>query len=110
DAESAITAENQRAHVARIHFVDADKLDYGGDQVVDRIRNIDAINLGGILQSAHVLARAKDRKAAGRGGGGNAFEDRTPVTGDVRKHVDLRVVPADEAAVVPDLFGGGDHE
>ena len=48
------------------------------------------------------------RKIAGPAGqfvAAYAFKDRRAVVDDVRHHVDRRVVPVDELAVMPDLVG-----
>ena len=66
---------------------------------------IHAVDLGGIEQALHVFVGAENRRAAGQLVAANAFKDRRAVVDDVRHHVDGRVVPVDELAVVPDLVG-----
>ena len=78
-------------------------LDHGTGKFVDREGNLDAVDFGGIVQAAHMLARAENRGSGGGRVAADALEHRAAVAGDVRKHVDLRVVPVDEPPVVPDL-------
>ena len=82
-----------------------DRVDHGTHQFVARERNIHAVDLGRIDQPLHVLDGAEDGRAGGQLVAPYAFKDRRTVVDDVRHHVELGVIPVDEFAVVPDLFG-----
>ncbi len=56
-----------------------------------------------------MLPGAEDRGTLGRGVATNAFKHAAPIVQRVGKHVNLRVVPIDELAVEPDLFGCLNH-
>ena len=71
--------------------------------------SVHAVNLGGIVQAAHVLAEPEDGRTGGGGVAADPFENRAAVAGHVRKDVDLGVIPGDKLAVVPDFFGGRQH-
>ena len=68
-------------------------------------RDVHAVDLGGVDQPLHVFVGAENRRAAGQFVAADAFKDRRAVVHDVRHHVDGRVVPIDELAVVPDFVG-----
>ncbi len=52
-----------------------------------------------------MFAQTKNRRALFGVIAANAFEDRRAVTYDVRKNVQLRIVPVNPFAVVPNFFG-----
>ena len=79
------------------------------DKLIDGVGNLDAIDLGGIVQAAGVFADAEDARTGVGRVAADAFKHRTAVAGYVRKDVDLGVVPVDHASVVPDFFGGFYH-
>src|SRR5256885_2119023 len=56
-----------------------------------------------------MLAKPENTRASRSGVAADPFEHAAAVTDHMRKHVDGGVRPGDEAAVVPDLFGGRQH-
>lgn len=56
-----------------------------------------------------MFAGAKNRRAGPGGVAPDAFKHGTAVTGHVREHVNGRVIPVDEFAVMPDFRGGLQH-
>ena len=75
-------------------------------ELVDRVGQGHAVDLGGVEQALHVLLQAEDAGAVGLGVTADAFEDRRAVVNDVGHDVDLGFVPGNEVAVVPDVVGG----
>lgn len=104
DADVAITPKDNRAKVAGLKVVNADKLYHCVTELIHGEADIDAVNLGGVQKTADMLAEAEN---CGPGDGfitANSFKHRATVTDNVGKYVDLGVVPFDKAAVVPDLL------
>src|SRR5262249_23526269 len=102
EAHLPIAAERQRPDVARAEPVAADQLVRRLPQLLGRVRELEVVELGGLLEPGEVLAMAEDRRPALRLVAANALEDPGPVVEAVAEHVDLGVLPAYELAVVPD--------
>jgi hypothetical protein len=101
----AVTAQNNRTHVARPRSVRANGFAHGFNEFVARVIDIDAVNLRGIEQALNVLVGAEDRGFALRRVAADALEYRGAVVDHVRHHVNRGVIPGNELAVVPDKFG-----
>src|SRR5208282_6825131 len=110
DAAGAITAQNNRTQITRRHFVDADQFEVGFAELVDREGNFHAIDVGGIEKALHVFAIAENRGALWRAVTADSLEDGGAVADDVSEDVNLRIVPIDELAVVPNLIGFGEGQ
>src|ERR1700722_41111 len=105
DAGFSVAAQHDGPNVAGPHAVVADSFEHSLDDFIRGERYVNAVNLGGIDKALHVFAGAEDCRAGGQLVATNAFEDRRAVVNDVRHHVDGRVVPIDELAVMPNLVG-----
>src|SRR5215470_6182819 len=57
-----------------------------------------------------MFASAEDDRPGSSGIAPDAFEHRASVAGYVRKNMDLRIVPANQTPIVPNFFGGLDHD
>src|SRR5437773_1457673 len=84
----------------------SDQLTSGVGELIDGIGKIHAVDFCGVDQALHVLAQAEDRRTLFRFVATDALEDRGAVTHDVRKDVQLSVVPVDPFSVVPDFLRG----
>ena len=86
-------------------------VDDGGAELVERVGQRHAVDLGGIEQALHVLRQAEDRRALRLGVAADALEDAGAVVNHVAHHVDGGLFPRNEVAVMPDFRGGLDgHE
>ena len=73
------------------------------------IGHVHAIDFGRILEAAKMLAYPEKGRSESGLVAADPLEYRAAVTDDVRKDMDLGVLPADEVAVMPDFFGGCQH-
>src|SRR5436190_8813662 len=71
-------------------------------QLVHRVREVEVVELGRLLESLEMLTVPEHRGAALRLVGTNALEYAGSVVEPVAEHVDLGVVPEDELAIHPD--------
>ena len=103
DADLAVAAQHDGPDVAGRDAVGFDGVDHRGAELVERVGNGDAVDLGGVDQALHVLGQAKHRRALRLGIAADAFKDAGPVMNDVAHHVDGGLFPRDEVAVMPDF-------
>jgi hypothetical protein len=104
-ARLAIAAQNNGTHVTRPHAVVAHGIEQGLHQLVAGKRHVDAIDLGRIEQPLNVLLGAEDGPAAGQRVAAYALKHRRAIVHHVRHHMNGRVIPVNQLAVVPDLVG-----
>src|SRR5581483_4762915 len=110
DAQVAVAAEDQGPDVTGIQLIHPDQFVHGRNPFLRRVRNRDAVNLGGIDQPPHVFGSAEHRWTGGGRVTADPLENRTAVAGYMRQDVDLGIVPCNKFSVVPDLLRGFDHE
>jgi hypothetical protein len=109
-ADIAIAAHHDRAQVAGFHFVDAYQLGHGIRKLIGGETDVfHAVDFGRIHHAANVLPKTENRRAGRRRVAPDAFEYAAAIADHVRKDVNLRVIPINEAAVMPDLFSGLQH-
>ena len=60
----AIAAQHDGLHIARIHFVQANQFAGGAAELIGGEGKVHAIDLAGVMQPLHVLAQAKNSRAA----------------------------------------------
>src|SRR5262249_582208 len=101
----AVAAEDQGAQVAGNGVVHAAQLDHAVDDVITSEVGVHPIDLGGIDEPLRVLLRAEDAGTLPCLVATHALENHGTVIHDGRHDVDLGVVPGNELAVMPDLFG-----
>ena len=104
-ARFAITAHNNRPQVALADVVNTDEIEIRSAEFVEVKRNFHAVDVGRIQQALDVIAKAKNSGALLSVVAANAFENRGTVADDVRKDVNVRLVPLDKLSVMPNLFG-----
>src|ERR1700751_1659662 len=104
-ASLAVASQHNWPDVAGPHAVVGDHVAHGFNDVVAGEVHLDAINLRRIQQALRMFLGAENRRAARGRVAAHALNHRRAVVDDVRHHVDGRVVPANELAVVPDLVG-----
>src|SRR5262249_30371829 len=75
-------------------------------KLVNGAGKLHAVDFGGVDEPLHMFAEAEDRWALRSLVAADAFEDGGAVADDVRKDVELGIVPVDPFPVVPDLLGG----
>ena len=95
------TAERNRTDVALLEAAAPHQFDRSIAKIIHVPSVIHAIDFGGIQETLHVFAQAKNRRPAFRRITTNAFENARPIMQNVRHHVHARVIPFDELAVVP---------
>src|SRR5262249_39304344 len=103
-ASVAVAAENDRLHIAGIQLVNAHELAGDIRELVDGAGKLHAVNSSGVDEPLHVFAKAEDGRTLRRFVAADAFENGGTVADDVRKDVELGVVPVDPFAVVPDFL------
>src|ERR1700722_8781557 len=101
----AVSPQHDRADIARPRAIVRDGVDHALDQLLAGVVHVDAVDLGGVEQPLHVLVGAENRRPGRQFVTADAFEDRRAVMHDMRHHVDGCVVPVNQLAIVPDLFG-----
>src|SRR6266704_4945703 len=101
----AVAANHQRTDVTGIEAIFAHDFFGGGTKLLDRVGALHAVNMAGVDQALHVFAQAKSRRALLGFVAADALKNRRAVADDVREHMDLRIVPGYQFAVVPDPFG-----
>src|ERR1700681_1531506 len=79
------------------------QFDHGTHDLVTGEGDVDAVNAGGVDEALHVFGGAENRGAGRQRVTTNALKHRRAVVHNVRHHVEGRVVPGDELAVVPDF-------
>jgi hypothetical protein len=109
DADFAVAAEGDGADVAGGCAVGFDDIDDGGFELLDGVREVHAVDFAGVEEALHVLGEAEDCGAVGLGITADALKDGGAVVDDVAHDVDVGLLPGDELAVVPDVFGGLDR-
>ena len=110
DAELVVPAIHQRADVAGLGLVLANRLE---DRVLPaRLveRRVHAVDLRGVQQSDDMAVEAEAGRALGGAVAARAFEHARAVVNHVRRDVDLRVGPIHQRAVHPDLAGSETHD
>ncbi len=110
DAQLVVPAIHQRADVAGLGLVLANRLE---DRVLPaRLveRRVHAVDLRGIQQSDDMAVESEARRALGGAVAARAFEHARAVVNHVRRDVDLRVGPIHQRAVHPDLAGSETHD
>ena len=70
--------------------------------LLGRVGQRQVVELGRLLEPVEVVAVAEDRRAALGLVAADALEDAGAVVQPVAEHVDLRVLPGHELAVLPD--------
>jgi len=85
-------------------MVDANQFQLCRDKLIERVRNFDAVNLGRIEQAARMFLQAKNGWPGDGFVAPHAFKDGAGIADDVGEHVNVRVIPGDESAVVPYFF------
>ena len=83
----------------------ANQIARGGGKLLDGVRTLHTVNVAGVQQALHVFAQAESRRAIFRFVAADALKNRRAVAHDVGEHVNLRFVPGDHFAVVPDPIG-----
>src|SRR5688572_6575612 len=97
-------ADHERPDIAFLQVVADNGVDHALHELIDRVAQLDAVDLARVVETTHVLARAKDR-AAGRGFvAPYSLENAGPVMHHVAHDVDRRVFPVHQLAVAPDLL------
>src|SRR5208283_53667 len=104
DSRLAIPAKDDGPHVARPRAVAAHSFEHGLHQLLAGVVDVNAIHLGGVEQTLHVLGRAEDRGSRGRRVATDPLEHRGAVVNHVRHHVNRHVIPGNKLAIVPDEF------
>src|SRR5262249_2804646 len=79
DARLAVAAEHNGPEVAGGDAIGFHQFDHGGDQVLGRVFDVDAVNLGRVQQPLGVLAGAEDACAGGQRVAADSFKYRGPV-------------------------------
>ena len=92
--------------VARRHTVGLNHVHHTGAELVERVGQLHAVDLGRVNEALHVLGQAEDRRPAGLAVTADAFKYAGPVVDHVTHHVDGGLFPRNQAPVVPDLFSG----
>src|SRR5438445_3368812 len=105
DVDVGVAANHQRADVTGAEAIFAHDFVGGRTKLLDRVGALHALNMAGVDQALHVFAQAKSRRAMLGFVAADALKNRRAVADDVGEHIDLRFVPGDQFAVVPDPFG-----
>src|SRR5262249_15843125 len=96
--------ENDGLDVAGIQFVVANKLAGDVREVVDRMREIHAIDFRGVDETLHVFAEAENGRSLLGFIAADTFENSRAVADNGGKDGNLGIVPVDEFSVVPDFL------
>ena len=104
-ADFAVAAQDHGLDVTGIQFVEANQFGRDIAKIVERVRQVHAIDSSGVDQALHVLAKAENGGALLGFVAADAFEDGGAVAHDVRENVQGGVVPVDPLSVVPDFIG-----
>src|SRR5262249_14344214 len=111
-ARRPVSTDDHWPQVAGVELVALDQLTAGRHELVYRILQIHSIDLGGVHHALQMVLQAKNRRSASRVVTTNPLEYRGAELHGMRKHMNLRVLPANELAVAPDpiRFGKLVHE
>jgi len=107
-AGGAVAAQNHRAQVTRVEPVLVDELTTRGDELVDGVLELHAVDAARVGEPLEVILEAEDRRAARRGIAADALERRRSELKRMTEDVNLRVRPRHELAVVPNPVGRRD--
>ena len=104
DADFAVAAQGDGANVAGRDAVVLDDVDDCRAQLVERVGQGHAVDLGGIDQALHVLGQPKDSRSRGLAVAADSFKYAGAVVDYVAHHVNIRLFPGNELAIAPDFF------
>ena len=104
DTHFTFAAKRHRAEVAVLDVVDAHQFHHRLRQLLARVGQLHAIDLGGVHQAVGVLLQPEDRRAVRRVVAPNAFKQGGGIVKRVRRNVDRGLRPGNEFAVVPNMF------
>ncbi len=105
-ADLAVTAQHDRPDVARRHAIRLNRVHHAGAKLLERERNLHAVDLGRVQQPLHVLRQAEDRRSMRLPVAANPLKYARAVVHHVAHHVDRCLLPGNQVAVVPDLRSG----
>jgi hypothetical protein len=105
DAERLVPAIDERADIAGLHLVGADRFEHRLHPAVQIEGILHPVNLGRVLQAQHMGIETEAGRALRCRVAPRALEHAAPVVDDVRRDVNRRVLPVHERAVHPDLAG-----
>ena len=103
-ANLAVAAQRDRPDVARRHAVRLNQIHHARAKLLERERNLHAVDLGRVQQPLHVLRQAEDRRALRLPVAANSLEHARAVVDHVAHHVNRGLLPRNQVAVVPDLL------
>src|SRR5262249_33178898 len=98
-----VASIHQRADVAGLHLVGADRVEHGGAPAGEIQLVLHPVNLAGVDQPDEMFIEPEAGGALRRRVAARALEDAAAVMDDVRRDVNRRVLPFDEPAIHPDL-------
>src|SRR5581483_3142827 len=104
DAGLAVAAKNNGTDVARPHGIVLYDVKHAADDVFATEVDINAVNLGGVQQTLNMFTGAEDGGSGRQSVTADALEHGGAVVHHMGHDVELRVIPGDELAVVPDFF------
>src|SRR5262249_25793751 len=102
-AHLTIAAENDRPDVARRYAVRLDELYHALYKLLTRERKFHPVDFRGVDQPLHVLVSSENCRATGLLVATDSLKHRGAVVHNVGHYMDLRVLPANELPVVPNV-------